>query len=78
MIVESNNNINISENKNLNGQLELQSKLTGPMVQKILLDGICELPTFKESSQQHIIYLNAMLKHWNSSNNCNDIKIPIT
>ena len=35
MIVESNNNINISENKNLNGQLELQSKLTGPMVQKI-------------------------------------------
>ena len=78
MIVESNNNINISENKNLNGQLELQSKLTGPMVQKILLDGICELPTFKESSQQHIIYLNAMLKHWNSSNNCNDIKILIT
>ena len=55
MIVESNNNINISENKNLNGQLELQSKLTGPMVQKILLDGICELPTFKESSTTYNI-----------------------
>ena len=65
-------------NKVLNGKLELQSEITGPMVTKILLKGICELPTLEESCEQHAIYLEAMIKHWNFSNNYDDTKIPIT
>ena len=48
------------------------------MVTKILSQGICELPNLEESCEQHTIYLEAMLKHWNLSNNCNDVEIPIT
>ena len=62
----------------LNGQLELQSRMTGPMVAKILTHGICELPTLKESFEQHTIFLDAMLNHWNLSNNYDDNIIPIT
>jgi len=62
----------------LNGSLELQSDMTGPMIEKILTKGTCELPTFKESLKQHEVFLEAMLKHWNRSNNCNDKLVPIT
>ncbi len=62
----------------LNGSLELQSEMSGPMIAKILTKGTCELPTLKESSKQHEVFLEAMLEHWNSSNNCNDKLVPIT
>ena len=62
----------------LNGSLELQSEMTGPMIAKILTKGACELPTLKESLKQHEVFLEAMLEHWNRSNNCNDKLVPIT
>ena len=62
----------------LNGSLELQSEMTGPMIAKILTNGACELPTLKESLKQHEVFLEAMLDHWNRSNNCNDKLVPIT
>ena len=62
----------------LNGRLELQSDMTGPMVTKILTKGTCELPTLKKSLDQHTIFLDAMLQHWNHSNKCNDKAVPIT
>ena len=62
----------------LNGSLELQSEMTGTMITKILANGACELPTLKESLKQHEVFLEAMLKHWNKSNNCNDKLVPIT
>ena len=62
----------------LNGRLELQSEMTKFVVTKILVEGTCNLPTLKESSQQHSIFLDSMLKHWNYSNNCNVKKVPIT
>ena len=62
----------------LNGKLDLQSEIGGPIITKILKNGICELPTFEESSGQHMIFLNSMLDHWNSSNKINDKLVPIT
>ena len=62
----------------LNGEFKLQSQLTGPMVTKILTIGICELTTLKQSLEQHQIFLEAMLAHWNFSNNLNDRIVPIT
>ena len=62
----------------LNGRLELQSEITGPMVTQILTKGTCELPTLKKSLEQHVIFLGAMLQHWNYSNKCNVKVVPIT
>ena len=56
----------------------LQSESTGPMVTKILTNGTCELTTLKQSSEQHQIFLDAMLAHWNFSNKFNDKIVPIT
>ena len=60
------------------GRFKLQSELTGPMVTKILTNGNCELTTLKQSSEQHQIFLDAMLVHWNFSNKFNDRIVPIT
>ena len=62
----------------IKGTLELQSEMTAAMVSKILTKGICELPTLKESLKLHAVFLDAMLEHWNRSNNCNDKLAPIT
>jgi predicted dehydrogenase len=62
----------------LKGKLKLQSQMTGPMISKILTKGVCELPTLHESAEQHKIFINAMLNHWNTYNKCKDKKVPIT
>ena len=62
----------------LKGKLKLQSQMTGPMISKILTKGICELPTLYDSAEQHEIFLNSMLNHWNIYNKCKDKKVPIT
>jgi hypothetical protein len=62
----------------LNGRLEYQSEIAETVIKKILIKGTCELPTLKESSKQHAIFLDIMLEHWNYSNNCNDKLVPIT
>ena len=60
------------------GEFKLQSELTGPIITKILTNGNCELTTLKESLEQHKIFLEAMLSHWNFSNKFNDKIVPIT
>ena len=60
------------------GEFKLQSELTGPIVTKILTNGTCELTTLKKSSEQHKVFLEAMLAHWNFSNKLNDKIVPIT
>jgi len=60
------------------GEHKHQSEYTGPIVTKILTNGTCELTTLKQSSEQHKIFLDAMLAHWNFSNKFNDKIVPIT
>ena len=62
----------------VNGQLELQSKMTEPLINSILENSTCDLPTFEESYSQHAIFINSMLEHWNSTRVYKDDKIPIT
>jgi|TARA_B110000037_G_scaffold223162_1_gene303116 hypothetical protein len=62
----------------LNGKYDLQSDITGPMVTEIFTQGTCGLPNLKESSKQHAIFLDSMLKHWNTFNKSNDKVVPIT
>lgn len=67
-----------SKNDILNGNHDFQSEITGAMVTEILTQGTCGLPNLKESSKQHAIFLDAMLKHWNTFNKSNDKLVPIT
>lgn len=78
LIDETNGSAQSSSGIHINGRLEYQSELTAPMVTEILTNGTCGLPTLKESSAQHAIFLDAMLNHWNRSRNSNDRKVPIT
>ena len=48
------------------------------MVTEILTQGTCGLPNLKESSEQHAIFLDSMLKHWNTFSKSNDKVVPIT
>ena len=36
------------------------------------------MDNLKESSKQHAIFLDSMLKHWNTFNKSNDKVVPIT
>lgn len=60
------------------GVLELQSSISGRLVDEILLRGKCDLPTLHESAATYTIFLDAMLAHWNRAQNRNDDLVPIT
>ena len=49
----------------IEGRDELQSEMTAPVVESILLTGTCLLPRLHESALLHIPMLNAFLDHWN-------------
>jgi len=78
IINEYKNTASSSKGEFLNGLIEYQSELTKPMVAKIILTGTCELPTISESSEQHEIFLNTMLDHWNCFKKSNSKEVPIT
>lgn len=67
-----------SDGHEINGKVVRQSELSSQLVDKILQFGNSSLPSFEESSMMHEIFLDAMLKHWNFSQNRNDLLIPIT
>ncbi len=62
----------------IKGELELQSSITSEMVDKILQYGQCDLPCLGDSATMHSTFLDAMLLHWNRSQNKNDKFISIT
>jgi len=67
-----------STGEQLDGRIEFQSQLSGRLVNDILQRGKCDLPSLDESSSMHKIFLDAMLAHWNLSQNRDDDRVPIT
>jgi len=67
-----------SSGEQLDGRIEFQSQMSGRLVDTILQRGECDLPPFDESSSMHTIFLDAMLAHWNRSQNRDDDFVPIT
>ena len=79
ILINENEGFLISPNgKKSNGSLQLQSELTAPLIKKLILESNCELPTLNISAQQHSVFINSMLKHWNVSQKLEDSKVPIT
>lgn len=71
-------NARSSNGEKIDGRIEFQSQMSSGLVDNILQKGKCALPTFDESSSMHTIFLDAMLAHWNLSQNLNDDHVPIT
>ena len=67
-----------SSGEQFDGRIKFQSQLSGRLVDDILERGECDLPPLDESSEMHAIFLDAMLLHWNLSQNRNDDRVPIT
>ena len=67
-----------SDGSVLNGKIDLQSEMGEQIISKILNEGNCGLPTLEESLDQHSIFLETMLDHWNKSNKRYDKLVPIT
>lgn len=78
VIEESEGRLTRPDGQQLHGQLSFQSALTAPLVNQILREGRCDLPTLAESTAQHRPLLNALLSHWNQSQGCKDSIVPIT
>ena len=77
-IDESTGTAQSSRGEQINGHFEFQSQMSGRLVDDILQRGECALPSLNESSSMHTIFLDAMLAHWNFSQNRNDQRVPIT
>lgn len=60
------------------GGIEFQSQLTAPIAQAIFAGQPCGLPTLAESGQQHTLFLNALLAHWNEHMPNKLDRLPIT
>lgn len=67
-----------SNNERIDGRIEFQSQLSSKLLEDIFQRGMCDLPSFEESAALHGIFLDAMLAHWNHSQNRNDTLVPIT
>jgi hypothetical protein len=67
-----------SKGKRIDGAVLYQSNLTPIIVENILMNELCDLPTLTQSINQHAPLLESLTHHWN---NCMEIKctsLPIT
>jgi len=67
-----------SDGMTLPGRLEFQSEMTGALVESILTEGTCDLPTLAESVALHRPLLKALVAHWNSTMNDQSDRVSIT
>ncbi len=67
-----------ADGRTIEGSIEFQSQLTAPMVKAIFAGASCGLPTLAESAQQHTMFLNSLLEHWNRHMPNKLERLPIT
>jgi hypothetical protein len=67
-----------SDGRSENGRLDLQSEMTGRVVQEILSNGTCGLPRLALSVAVHRPFIEALLLHWRRSGHPDAVSVPIT
>lgn len=60
------------------GRMEYQSEMSGPLVESLLENGTCHLPTLEESVALHRVFIGSMLEHWRQAVDCRAAAVPIT
>jgi len=61
-----------------NFDIEYQSNLTTALVNSLINNGTCSLPTYQEASKTHILFIIALLEKYNTLLNKNESVCPIT
>lgn len=64
--------------REINGFFDKQLITTKNVVENILINGQCKLPTLRDTIINHERYIEAMMLHWNQTNNLRDSNVPIT
>jgi predicted dehydrogenase len=59
-------------------KIEPQSYLTTSLIEDILLNENCNLPTYEDSMKPHIFFIDELLKKYNNLNSFNSKILPIT
>ena len=67
-----------SDGSLIKGKLLYQSEMTGEFVETIVKTGCCELPTMREASDVHRIFIQALVNHWKQAGHPNATYVPIT
>jgi len=62
----------------IKGKPLYQSEMTGPLVESILKTGRCDLPTMREASDVHRIFIQTLVKHWKQAGHPDAAYVPIT
>jgi hypothetical protein len=62
----------------LPGRMEYQSEMSGPLVESLLENSTCQLPTLEESLALHRVFIDGMLQHWQHAVDSKAIAVPIT
>ena len=62
----------------IKGKLLYQSEMTGTLVETILEFERCDLPTIKDASDVHRIFIQALVKHWKQAGHPDAAYVPIT
>lgn len=76
--IDENNNTYTVDKKCGNIDIKYQSDLSGILVDKILSEGCCNLPTYKQSAHLHKIFLSSILSFINNLQGTNWDNCPIT
>lgn len=67
-----------SDGMEITGKLPYQSEITAELIEAIISDGKCELPTLEESIALHRVFLNSMQIHWDKAGMHTSSVVPIT
>ena len=67
-----------SDGIEISGRNAYQSEMSAGLVETILENGDCELPTLEESTALHRVFIHAMLAHWRQAGNPAASFVPIT
>jgi len=67
-----------SDGIEVTGRMSHQSEMSASLVESILEDGCCELPTLEDSTALHRVFIRSMQEHWKRAGNPAATFVPIT
>ena len=67
-----------SDGLSIPGRIPFQSEMTGPLVDAILENRSCLLPTLEESIRMHRVFIRSLLQHWRATMSADANAVPIT
>jgi hypothetical protein len=62
----------------INAPVLLQSQITSDLIEEIIVNQKCNLPSLVQSTFQHTILIKALLEHWNKYSISKTLTLPIT